>query len=161
MKALTYQGAKNVRVETVPDPVLAADDDIILRVTATAICGSDLHIYRGKIPMMKDGDILGHEFMGIVEEAGPAVTRVRKGDRVVIPFVIACGECFYCNQDAVRRLRDHQPRAAARIVNKKRRDARRGAVRLQPSVWRLRRRAGRVRARAEGQRRPAQGPGRG
>ena len=65
MLALTYQGSKDVRVETVPDPVLMADDDIILRVTATAICGSDLHIYRGKIPMMKDGDILGHEFMGL------------------------------------------------------------------------------------------------
>jgi threonine dehydrogenase-like Zn-dependent dehydrogenase len=83
-------------VEAVPDPQLVAADDIILRVTATAICGSDLHIFRGKIPGMKDGDILGHEFMGIVEEAGPAVTRVQRGDRVVIPFVIACGQCFHC-----------------------------------------------------------------
>ncbi|APW37604.1 glutathione-dependent formaldehyde dehydrogenase [Rhodoferax koreense] len=98
MKALTYQGAKDVRVETVPDPVLLADDDIILQVTATAICGSDLHIYRGKIPDMKDGDILGHEFMGVVAETGSAVTDLRKGDRVVIPFVIACGQCFYCNK---------------------------------------------------------------
>ncbi|MBD7988301.1 glutathione-dependent formaldehyde dehydrogenase [Luteimonas sp. Sa2BVA3] len=96
MRALTYQGAKDVRVETVPDPALVAADDIILRVTATAICGSDLHIYRGKIPKMEDGDILGHEFMGIVEDAGPAVTRVKRGDRVVIPFVIACGQCFHC-----------------------------------------------------------------
>jgi len=96
MKALTYQGTRDVRVETVEDPRLIAADDIILRVTATAICGSDLHIYRGKIPGMQDGDILGHEFMGIVEDAGPAVTRVRKGDRVVIPFVIACGQCFHC-----------------------------------------------------------------
>lgn len=96
MRALTYQGAKDVRVETVPDPALVAADDIILRVTATAICGSDLHIYRGKIPKMEDGDILGHEFMGIVEDAGPAVTRVKRGDRVVIPFVIACGRCFHC-----------------------------------------------------------------
>ncbi|MEN1940220.1 zinc-dependent alcohol dehydrogenase [Luteimonas sp. MJ174] len=96
MQALTYQGSRNVRVETVPDPALVAPDDIILRVTATAICGSDLHIYRGKIPAMEDGDILGHEFMGIVEDAGPAVTRVKRGDRVVIPFVIACGTCFHC-----------------------------------------------------------------
>ena len=96
MKALTYQGARDVRVETVPDPSLIADDDIILRVTATAICGSDLHIYRGKIPGMQDGDILGHEFMGIVEAAGRAVDRIKVGDRVVIPFVIACGECFHC-----------------------------------------------------------------
>jgi threonine dehydrogenase-like Zn-dependent dehydrogenase len=98
MKALTYQGAKKVRVETVPDPVLSAADDILLRVTATAICGSDLHIYRGKIPMVKDGDILGHEFMGVVEEAGSGVTGLRRGDRVVIPFVIACGKCFYCSK---------------------------------------------------------------
>lgn len=98
MKALTYQGAKKVRVETVPDPVLQQPDDILLRVTATAICGSDLHIYRGKIPMVKDGDILGHEFMGVVEEAGSAVTGLRPGDRVVIPFVIACGQCFYCDR---------------------------------------------------------------
>ncbi|BBD78804.1 zinc-dependent alcohol dehydrogenase [Aerosticca soli] len=96
MKALTYQGAHDVRVENVPDPRLIEADDIILRVTATAICGSDLHIYHGKIPSMEDGDILGHEFMGIVEEAGPEVTRVRPGDRVVIPFVIACGHCFHC-----------------------------------------------------------------
>jgi threonine dehydrogenase-like Zn-dependent dehydrogenase len=97
MKALTYQGSHDVRVENVPDAVLEEADDIVLRVTATAICGSDLHIYRGKIPMMKDGDILGHEFMGIVEEVGPGVTHLVRGDRVVIPFVIACGQCFYCN----------------------------------------------------------------
>jgi len=96
MKALTYQGSKNVSVETVPDPALVAQDDIILRVTATAICGSDLHIYHGRIPGMRDGDILGHEFMGIVEETGAGVTRVKAGDRVVIPFVIACGTCFHC-----------------------------------------------------------------
>jgi threonine dehydrogenase-like Zn-dependent dehydrogenase len=98
MQALTYQGSKDVRVESVPDPVLIADDDIVLRVTATAICGSDLHIYRGKIPMVKDGDILGHEFMGVVEDAGKGVTTLRRGDRVVIPFVIACGQCFYCSK---------------------------------------------------------------
>lgn len=96
MKALTYHGKKDVRVDNVPDPTLIERDDIILRVTATAICGSDLHLYRGKIPDLHTGDILGHEFMGIVEEAGPDVTGVRKGDRVVIPFVIACGECFHC-----------------------------------------------------------------
>lgn len=98
MKALTYQGRQDVRVETVPDPELREPDDIILRVTATAICGSDLHIYRGKIPMMEDGDILGHEFMGTVEEVGPGVTNLARGDRVVIPFVIACGNCYYCSK---------------------------------------------------------------
>jgi len=96
MQALTYHGSKDVRVENVPDPVIQESDDIILRVTATAICGSDLHLYRGKIPQVKDGDIFGHEFMGIVEEVGSAVTAVSKGDRVIIPFVIACGSCFYC-----------------------------------------------------------------
>jgi threonine dehydrogenase-like Zn-dependent dehydrogenase len=99
MKALTYHGAKDVRVENVPDPQIVEADDIILRVTATAICGSDLHLYRGKIPAMKDGDILGHEFMGIVEETGADVTRIKRGDRVVIPFVIACGHCFFCAQE--------------------------------------------------------------
>lgn len=98
MRALTYHGTKDVRVETVPDPVIQHPQDIVLRVTATAICGSDLHLYRGKVPGMQAGDILGHEFMGIVEETGPAVTRVQRGDRVVIPFVIACGDCFFCER---------------------------------------------------------------
>lgn len=98
MRALTYQGSKDVRVQTVPDPVLRDAEDIVLRVTATAICGSDLHLYRGKVPGMEPGDILGHEFMGVVEDTGPAVTRVKRGDRVVVPFVIACGACFFCER---------------------------------------------------------------
>ncbi|RZJ09822.1 MAG: glutathione-dependent formaldehyde dehydrogenase [Rubrivivax sp.] len=98
MRALTYHGSKDVRVETVADPILQHPQDILLRVTATAICGSDLHLYRGKVPGMKDGDILGHEFMGIVEETGPGVTQVKRGDRVVIPFVIACGACYFCER---------------------------------------------------------------
>ncbi|KQP04403.1 zinc-dependent alcohol dehydrogenase [Pseudorhodoferax sp. Leaf265] len=118
MLALTYQGSKNVRVEQVPDPAMEADDDLILRVTATAICGSDLHIYRGKIPMMKDGDILGHEFMGVVEEVGAGVTEVRRGDRVVIPFVIACGQCFYCNKALFAACETTNPGRGA-IMNKK------------------------------------------
>lgn len=96
MQALTYHGSKDVRVENVSDPIIQEPDDIILKVTATAICGSDLHLYRGKIPQVKDGDIFGHEFMGIVEEVGSAVTNVSRGDKVVIPFVIACGNCFFC-----------------------------------------------------------------
>ncbi len=99
MKALTYHGSKDVRVETVADPTLLAADDVILRVTATAICGSDLHLFHGKIPETKHGDIFGHEFMGVVEDAGADVTNVRVGDRVVIPFVIACGQCFFCEND--------------------------------------------------------------
>jgi len=99
MRALTYHGAHDVRVDNVPDPELVESDDIILRVTATAICGSDLHLYRGKIPQTEHGDIFGHEFMGIVEETGSGVTAVQPGDRVVIPFVIACGGCFFCQHD--------------------------------------------------------------
>lgn len=97
MKALTYHGPHNVSVDTVADPGIEAADDIILRVTATAICGSDLHLYRGKIPATQHGDIFGHEFMGEVVETGAGVTAVQKGDRVVIPFVIACGDCFFCH----------------------------------------------------------------
>jgi threonine dehydrogenase-like Zn-dependent dehydrogenase len=97
MRALTYQGPRDVRVETVPDPSIIAPDDLILRVTASAICGSDLHIFHGKVLGMRSGDILGHEFMGIVEEVGPEVTKVKKGDRVVIPFAIACGDCYFCH----------------------------------------------------------------
>lgn len=118
MKALTYHSAKDVRVESVPDPVIQDEQDIILRVTATAICGSDLHIYRGKIPNMKAGDVLGHEFMGIVEEAGPAVTRVKKGDRVVVPFTIACGDCFFCNTSLFAACENTNPGRGA-ILNKK------------------------------------------
>jgi threonine dehydrogenase-like Zn-dependent dehydrogenase len=99
MQALTYHGSKDVRVETVPDPGIEAPDDIVLRVTATAICGSDLHLYHGKIPKTEHGDIFGHEFMGVVEAAGPEVTKVAVGDRVVIPFVIACGQCFFCQHE--------------------------------------------------------------
>lgn len=97
MKALTYHGPHHVSVDNVADPAIEAQDDIILRVTATAICGSDLHLYRGKIPQTKHGDIFGHEFMGEVVETGRDVTAVQKGDRVVIPFVIACGDCFFCH----------------------------------------------------------------
>ncbi|HTF96404.1 MAG TPA: zinc-dependent alcohol dehydrogenase [Cellvibrio sp.] len=99
MRALTYHGTHDVRVDNMPDPVIQDSDDIILKVTATAICGSDLHLYRGKIPGTEEGDIFGHEFMGIVEEVGADVTAVNKGDRVVIPFVIACGNCFFCSLD--------------------------------------------------------------
>ena len=100
MRALTYHGAHDVKVDSVPDPILQQPDDVILKITATAICGSDLHMYRGKIPAMKSGDILGHEFMGEVIEVGSGVTKLTRGDRVVVPFVIACGSCFFfaiCN----------------------------------------------------------------
>ncbi len=118
MKALTYQSAHNVAVETVPDPVLQADDDVVLRVTATAICGSDLHIFRGKIPAMESGDILGHEFMGIVEETGRGVTRVKRGDRVVVPFTISCGQCFFCSKSLFAACETTNTGRGA-IINKK------------------------------------------
>lgn len=85
MRALTYHGTQDVRVDNVPDPIIQDEDDIILRVTATAICGSDLHLYHGKIPQTEPGDIFGHEFMGIVEDTGRGVTNLQVGDRVVIP----------------------------------------------------------------------------
>lgn len=94
MKALTYQGKKKVEVKEVADPKLEKKDDILVRITTTAICGSDLHIYNGEIPGMHDDYVIGHEPMGIVEEVGPDVTRVKKGDRVIIPFNVACGQCF-------------------------------------------------------------------
>ncbi len=118
MKALTYHGARDVRVDTVPDPVITAPDDIVLRVTATAICGSDLHIFRGKIPDVKDGDILGHEFMGIVEDVGPGVTRVKRGDRVVVPFTISCGDCFFCTRSLFAACEETNPGRGA-LINKK------------------------------------------
>jgi threonine dehydrogenase-like Zn-dependent dehydrogenase len=118
MQALIYHGSHDVRVERVPDPVIEQPDDIILRVTATAICGSDLHLYRGKIPQVKDGDIFGHEFMGVVEEVGPQVTAVSKGDRVIVPFVIACGDCFFCQMDLHAACETTNPGRGA-ILNKK------------------------------------------
>lgn len=118
MKALTYHGAHDVRVEQVPEPRLFHPQDIILRVTATAICGSDLHLYRGKVPGMKDGDILGHEFMGIVEEAGNDVTQVHRGDRVVVPFTISCGKCFFCERSLYAACENSNPDRGA-IMNRK------------------------------------------
>lgn len=95
MRALTWQGKHSVQMDTVPDPEIVNPRDAIVRITSTAICGSDLHLYDGYIPSMRKGDILGHEFMGEVVDAGPAST-LRKGQRVVVPFVIACGNCFFC-----------------------------------------------------------------
>jgi threonine dehydrogenase-like Zn-dependent dehydrogenase len=118
MRALTFHGSHDVRVEQVPDPIIEKPDDIILRVTATAICGSDLHLYRGKIPQVKQGDVFGHEFMGVVEEVGPAVTAVSKGDRVIVPFVIACGSCFFCQLDLHAACETTNPDRGA-ILNKK------------------------------------------
>ncbi|MEV0005007.1 zinc-dependent alcohol dehydrogenase [Micromonospora sp. NPDC050980] len=98
MKALTWQGKRDVRVEDVPDPRIEEPTDAIVRITSTAICGSDLHLYEVLGPYLKPGDVLGHEPMGIVEEVGSGVTRLKKGDRVVVPFNISCGHCWMCER---------------------------------------------------------------
>jgi len=118
MRALVYHSAHEVKVDTVPDPVIQEADDIIIQITATAICGSDLHLYRGKVPGMKEGDIMGHEFMGVIVEAGPGVTHLRKGDRVVVPFVIACGSCFFCDAHLFSACETTNPDRGT-IMNKK------------------------------------------
>jgi threonine dehydrogenase-like Zn-dependent dehydrogenase len=97
MRALTWHGRHDVRVETVPDPEIVNPRDAILRVTSTAICGSDLHLYDGYIPTLRAGDVLGHEIMGEVVETGPKST-LNKGQRVVVPFTISCGDCFFCKK---------------------------------------------------------------
>ncbi|MFC3300962.1 glutathione-dependent formaldehyde dehydrogenase [Arthrobacter agilis] len=98
MKAVTWQGKRNVSVENVPDPTIQEPTDAIIRVTSTAICGSDLHLYEVLGPFMNKGDVLGHEPMGIVEEVGAGVTNLKVGDRVVVPFNISCGYCFMCKR---------------------------------------------------------------
>ncbi len=97
MKAVAWHGKRDVRVDTVPDPRIERPTDAIVRITSTGICGSDLHLYEVLGPFMSEGDILGHEPMGIVEEVGSEVTNLAKGDRVVIPFNISCGHCFMCD----------------------------------------------------------------
>ena len=96
MKAVCWMGKSNVETLNVPDPTILNPHDAIIKITRTAICGSDLHLYNGFIPTMEAGDILGHEFMGVVEEVGQEVTNLRRGDRVVVPFTIACGSCQFC-----------------------------------------------------------------
>ena len=98
MKALCWHGRNDVRIDNVPDPKILNPRDAIIKVTATAICGSDLHLYNAFIPTLMEGDILGHEFMGEVVELGSEVKNLKKGDRVVVPFTIACGQCFFCEK---------------------------------------------------------------
>jgi threonine dehydrogenase-like Zn-dependent dehydrogenase len=99
MRALCWNGINDLRVETVPDPEIVNPRDAILRVTSSSTCGSDLHFIDGYLPGMRAGDIIGHEFMGIVEDVGPEVKRVKKGDRVVVPSFVCCGECWFCQHD--------------------------------------------------------------
>lgn len=96
MKAITYQGMRDVEIKSVKDPRIVNADDAIIRITSTSICGSDLHLVHGTVPKMPRGFIIGHEAMGIVEETGPDVKNIKKGDRVIVPFPISCGHCWYC-----------------------------------------------------------------
>jgi threonine dehydrogenase-like Zn-dependent dehydrogenase len=111
MRATCWHGKHDMRVDDVPDPAIMNRRDAIVRVTATAICGSDLHLYDGFVPTMKKGDILGHEFMGEVVEVGPDVTNLRVGDRVVVPFPIACGNCGACHAEAYSLCENSNPNA--------------------------------------------------
>jgi threonine dehydrogenase-like Zn-dependent dehydrogenase len=99
MKAVRYYGKEDIRVERLPDPQIVNPRDAIVKITSTAICGSDLHIYGGYIPTMQQGDILGHEFMGEVVEVGKENHKLKAGDRVVVPFTISCGHCFFCKEE--------------------------------------------------------------
>jgi threonine dehydrogenase-like Zn-dependent dehydrogenase len=111
MKANCWYGKHDVRVVQVPDPKILNPRDAIVKITSTAICGSDLHLYDGYIPTMEKGDILGHEFMGEIVEVGPKVTNLKVGDRVVVPFPIACGNCFFCQHQMYSLCENSNPNA--------------------------------------------------
>jgi threonine dehydrogenase-like Zn-dependent dehydrogenase len=111
VKANCWYGRQKLRVEDVPDPKILSSRDAIVRVTSTAICGSDLHLYDGFIPSMQKGDILGHEFMGEVMEVGTGVSNLKPGDRVVVPFPIACGNCAACERELYSLCENSNPNA--------------------------------------------------
>jgi threonine dehydrogenase-like Zn-dependent dehydrogenase len=118
MKALCWHGNHDVRIDNVPDPTIQKPDDIVIRVTSTAICGSDLHLYNGLMPTMEKGDILGHEPMGEIVEAGPEVRDLKVGDRVVIPFQMSCGECWFCQQQLFSLCDTSNPEPNASMARK-------------------------------------------
>ena len=111
MKAVTWHGRHDMRVEEVPDPTIQEPTDAIIRITASGICGSDLHLYNGFAPAMKPGDIIGHEPMGEVVEVGSAVTKLKKGQKVVVPFTISCGSCFFCDRQLFSLCDESNPNA--------------------------------------------------
>jgi len=113
MKALTWHGKHDIRCETVPDPKIERPGDAIIKVTACAICGSDLHLYDGVMPGMERGDVLGHETMGEVVEVGSGVGNLKPGDRVVVPFTISCGQCFFCKRGYFSGCEQSNPNAEA------------------------------------------------
>src|SRR4051794_26503324 len=110
MRAVTWHGKRDVRVDTVPDPAIEQPTDAIVRITSSGICGSDLHLYEVLGPFLEPGDILGHEPMGIVEEVGSEVTHIGPGDRVVIPFNVSCGSCWMCSQGLMSQCETTQVR---------------------------------------------------
>jgi threonine dehydrogenase-like Zn-dependent dehydrogenase len=112
MRANVWHGKKDVRVDNVPDPQILNPRDAIVKITSTAICGSDLHLYNGFVPTMEKGDIIGHEFMGEIVELGGEVKNLKIGDRVVVPFPIACGNCFYCQEKLYSVCENSNPNAA-------------------------------------------------
>jgi threonine dehydrogenase-like Zn-dependent dehydrogenase len=116
MKALVWHGTKHVQVDDVPEPTIVNSTDVILEITCTAICGSDLHLFDGFVPTMEKGDILGHEFAGVVVAKGDAVTRLKVGDRVIVPFVIACGECEFCRQGLTAACERSNPQGSKQKV---------------------------------------------
>jgi threonine dehydrogenase-like Zn-dependent dehydrogenase len=111
MRAACWHGTKSIRVDQVPEPKILNDRDAIVRITRTAICGSDLHLYNGFVPTMRSGDVIGHEFMGEVVETGPGATNLSKGDRVVVPFPIACGHCAQCEREMYSLCENSNPNA--------------------------------------------------
>ena len=112
MRATCWMGKQSVEVREVPDPQILNARDAIVRITSTAICGSDLHLYNGFMPTMKKGDVLGHEFMGEIMEVGPGVKNLKPGDRVVVPFTIACGNCWHCRHELWSLCENSNPNGA-------------------------------------------------
>ena len=156
MKALCWYGKGDVRVESVKDPTIVDARDIILKITSTAICGSDLHLYSGLMPTMEKGDVLGHEPMGEVVEVGSAIRKFGIGDRVVVPFTISCGECFFCQKGMFCALRQIQSKCRSRTQSDG--SFARRAVRLFPYAWRFRGWAGGISARPFRRRRADKNP---
>src|SRR5829696_4226940 len=111
MKANCWMGTKNMEVQDVPDPQILNAHDAIVQISSTAICGSDLHMYNGLLPSMQRGDVLGHEFMGEVVEVGREVKNLKVGDRVIVPFPISCGRCYYCQQGWFSMCENSNPNA--------------------------------------------------
>ena len=156
MRAICWHGKSDVRVDTVPDPKIEDPRDAIIRITSTCICGSDLHLYDGYMPTMEAGDVLGHEPMGVVVEVGKAVTKLKKGDRVVVPFTISCGTCWFCERQLYSLCDNSNPNAE--IARKAMGQSPAGLFGYSHMLGGLPRRPGGVPPRALRRRRPDQDP---